>query len=52
VLSGDSIARVSVSYGWPGVFTTLAGVSALAAIAAGRLYFLNAKAAKTGQHLP
>jgi OPA family glycerol-3-phosphate transporter-like MFS transporter len=52
VLSGDSIARVSVSYGWPGVFTALAGVSALAAIAAGRLYFLNAKAARTGQHLP
>ena len=44
VVAGDSIARVSVSYGWQGVFTALAIVSALAAVAAGRLYVLSAKA--------
>jgi OPA family glycerol-3-phosphate transporter-like MFS transporter len=45
VVAGDSIARISVSYGWRGVFMTLAAVSVLAAIAAGRLYLLTAKVA-------
>jgi sugar phosphate permease len=43
VLAGDSVARISVSYGWQGVFMALAVVSALAALAAGRLYWLSAK---------
>jgi sugar phosphate permease len=52
VVAGDSIARVSVSFGWQGVFAALAVVSALAAIGAGCLYFLSAKAAASGRHLP
>jgi sugar phosphate permease len=38
ILSGDSVARVSVAFGWHGVFLTLAGVCALSALAAGCLY--------------
>src|SRR5581483_8198554 len=45
VVAGDSIARLSVSYGWRGVFMTLAGVSVLAALAAGRLSLMTAKIA-------
>jgi sugar phosphate permease len=52
VVAGDSIARVSVSFGWQGVFEGLAFVSVLSALGAGCLYFLGAKAAATGQHLP
>jgi sugar phosphate permease len=50
--AGDSIARVSVSYGWQGVYVALAAVSALATVAAGRLYFVSKKAATGGKHLP
>ena len=39
VVAGYSIARVSVAFGWKGVFVALAGVSALAALGAGYLYF-------------
>jgi sugar phosphate permease len=52
VLAGDSVARISVAFGWQGVFVGLASVSALAACGAGYLYFVNAKAAAKGQHLP
>ena len=52
VVAGDSIARVSVTFGWQGVFVALAFVSSLAALGAGRLYFLGAKAAARGRHLP
>jgi len=52
VVAGDSIARVSVAFGWQGVFVALAGVSALAALGAGCLYLLGAKAVASGQHLP
>jgi sugar phosphate permease len=45
VVAGDSIARVSVAFGWQGVFVGLAVVSGLAALGAGCLYVLNAKAA-------
>jgi OPA family glycerol-3-phosphate transporter-like MFS transporter len=38
VLAGDSVARISVAFGWHGVFLTLAGVCALSALAAGWLY--------------
>ena len=34
VLAGDSVARVSVHYGWSGVFTSLAVISGASAIAA------------------
>lgn len=50
--AGDGIARLSVHYGWQGVFAALAAVSALVALAAGRLYFLSKKAATAGKHLP
>jgi sugar phosphate permease len=52
VLAGDSVARISVAFGWNGVFAGLAVVSALAALGAGVLYVLNARAAATGHHLP
>jgi sugar phosphate permease len=52
VVAGDSIARISVSFGWQGVFVALAVVSALAALGAGCLYILSAKAAACGRHLP
>ena len=52
VLAGDSVARISVAFGWQGVFVTLAAISALAALGAGFLYALNARAAVTGHHLP
>jgi OPA family glycerol-3-phosphate transporter-like MFS transporter len=51
-VAGDSIARISVSFGWQGVFVGLAGVSALAALGAGALYVLGAKAAASKSHLP
>jgi sugar phosphate permease len=38
VLAGDSVARVSVRFGWRGVFISLAVVSALSALAAGYLF--------------
>jgi OPA family glycerol-3-phosphate transporter-like MFS transporter len=50
--AGDSIARVSVSYGWQGVYLVLSAVSAIVALAAGRLYFVSNKAAASGKHLP
>jgi sugar phosphate permease len=40
VLAGDSVARLSVAFGWRGVFLALAAISALAALAAGYLYAL------------
>lgn len=38
VLAGGGVARVSVAYGWHGVFIALAAVSAASALAAGYLY--------------
>jgi sugar phosphate permease len=40
VVAGDSVARISVSYGWQGVFVALAGVTALTAVGAGYLLLL------------
>ena len=45
VLAGDSVARLSVSYGWQGVFVALAGVTALSALAAGCLFLLSIRTA-------
>jgi sugar phosphate permease len=51
VVAGDTVARVSVSFGWQGVFVSLSAVSALAALGAGYLYFLSRRASTTGTHL-
>jgi OPA family glycerol-3-phosphate transporter-like MFS transporter len=40
VLAGDSIARISIAYGWKGAFSFLAGVTALSSVAA-LAYLLN-----------
>ena len=52
VAAGDSVGRISVAAGWQGVFVALAAVSALAAVGAGRLYYLGSKAFQRGSHLP
>ena len=39
VLAGDSMARISVAFGWQGAFAVLAGVAWLTSIAAG-IYYL------------
>lgn len=52
VMAGDSVARISVAFGWQGVFVALAGVSAAAAAGAGWLFTLNAQAAAKGTPLP
>ena len=46
VLAGDSLARLSVAFGWDGVFLTLAAVSAVAALGAGALLVLNSRTAR------
>jgi OPA family glycerol-3-phosphate transporter-like MFS transporter len=48
-LAGDSVARISVSFGWQGVFVALAAVSALSAAGAGYLYLLSSRAAAIQQ---
>jgi OPA family glycerol-3-phosphate transporter-like MFS transporter len=50
--SGYIVARISVAFGWQGVFVALAAVSAMAALGAGCLYLVGAKAAASGRHLP
>lgn len=52
IAAGDSMGRISVAFGWKGVFITLAGVSVLAAMGAGWLWYLGAQAAKTHEPLP
>ncbi len=44
VVAGDSVARVSVAFGWHGVFVALAAVSGLAALGAAGLCVLGATA--------
>lgn len=39
ILAGDSVARLSVAFGWRGVFVALTVVTALSSLAAGYLYF-------------
>jgi OPA family glycerol-3-phosphate transporter-like MFS transporter len=50
VLAGDSVARLAVSFGWDGVFVTLAAVSAVAAGCAGALHLLNSRTAGRAVH--
>ena len=52
VLAGDSVARISVALGWRGVFASLAGVSLLAALGAGWLHAMGARARSQGRHAP
>jgi sugar phosphate permease len=51
-VAGDSVARISVYFGWQAVFLSLAAVSAIAALGAGYLYILGRRAAAQGRHLP
>jgi sugar phosphate permease len=44
-LATNSVARISVAYGWQGVFVTLAVFSALSAVGAGYLFALSSTAA-------
>ena len=44
VLAGDSVARVSVAFGWQGVFVSLAAVGALSTVGAGCLFALGRRA--------
>jgi sugar phosphate permease len=44
VLAGDSIARISIDYGWRGAFTVLALVAGLSCVAA-LLYLLDQRRA-------
>jgi hypothetical protein len=46
------VGRISVAAGWQGVFVALAAVSALAAVGAGRLYYMGSKAFERGSQLP
>ena len=52
VLGGVTVARVSIAFGWRGVFLALAALSVLAAIGAGSLYRLETKAAATRSPMP
>ena len=45
ILAGDTVARVSVAYGWQGAFLALAGVTALSALAAALFLRQQGKAA-------
>jgi sugar phosphate permease len=38
VVAGDSVARISVMFGWKGVFLSLSAISAVASLGAGYLY--------------
>jgi sugar phosphate permease len=44
VLAGESMARISIAYGWQGAFTVLAGVAGLSGVAA-VLYLVNQRQA-------
>ena len=50
VLAGDTVARLSVAFGWEGVFVILATVSAVAAVCAGSLHVMNTRAAARAPH--
>jgi OPA family glycerol-3-phosphate transporter-like MFS transporter len=52
VVAGDTVARVSVAFGWKGVFTSLAVVSFIAALGAGYLHHLGVKAAVREGRMP
>jgi OPA family glycerol-3-phosphate transporter-like MFS transporter len=45
ILAGDTVARLSVAYGWSGAFLALAGVALLTSIAAGWFFWMEWKVA-------
>jgi len=47
VLAGDTVARVSVSFGWQGAFTALAGVALLSSLAAALFLIGQRRSVKT-----
>jgi len=47
VLAGDTVARVSVSFGWQGAFTALTGVGLLSSLAAALFLIDQRRSAKT-----
>ena len=47
ILAGDSVARLSVAFGWRGVFVGLTAVTALSAAAAGYLYLHQRRVQRT-----
>jgi sugar phosphate permease len=47
VLAGDTVARVSVSFGWQGAFSALAGVALLSSLAAAALLIEQRRSVKT-----
>ncbi len=51
-LAGDAVARISVAFGWKGVFMSLAVVCAAAAAGAGYLYLWNANARAANAAVP
>jgi sugar phosphate permease len=52
VLGGVTVARVSIAFGWKGVFLSLAAISLIAAMGAGRLYRLERRAAAARSRMP
>jgi sugar phosphate permease len=52
VLGGVTVARVSIAFGWQGVFLSLALISLIAAIGAARLYGLEARAVARNARMP
>jgi sugar phosphate permease len=52
VLGGVTVARVSIAFGWAGVFLSLAVISLVAAAGAGWLYILGARAAAMETRMP
>jgi OPA family glycerol-3-phosphate transporter-like MFS transporter len=51
VLAGDSMARISIAYGWQGAFTVLAGVAVLSGVAA-VLYLISQRRAQDHSVFP
>src|ERR1700681_4319748 len=52
VLGGVTVARVSIAFGWTGVFLSLAVISLVAAIGGARLYRLETRAAAKQGRMP
>jgi sugar phosphate permease len=52
VLAGVTVARISIAFGWRGVFLALSAISLIAAIGAARLYRLETRAAATRSRMP
>ncbi len=52
ILAGDAVARVTVAFGWNGVFVSLAAVCVLAAAGAGYLYVFRSTSQPARAHAP